>query len=192
MTTQGSAVPTPLDLTGRVAVVTGGGHGIGRVYGRRFAERGAKVVIAEIDGAAGGETAAEIEKAGGRAIAVRTDVTDAASLAGMAAAALQAFGRIDVLVNNAAVFASVPISRAPFDQISEDEWDRLIEVNIKGTWLACRAVVPTMRAQGYGKIVNIGSDTYFKGSPLRIHYVSSKGAIVGFTRTLASELGPDG
>ena len=105
---------------------------------------------------------------------------------------VDAYDRIDVLVNNAAVFATVPIARAPFDVLEPDEWDRLMRVNVKGTWLACRAVVPEMRRHGYGKIVNIGSDTFFKGSPLRIHYVSSKGAIVGFTRTLASELGPDG
>jgi 3-oxoacyl-[acyl-carrier protein] reductase len=184
--------PPALDLTSRVAIVTGGGHGLGRAYVRRLAQRGARVVVAEIDAAAGEQTAGLVADAGGQAIAVPADVTDAASLSALADAAVRAYGRIDVLVNNAAVFATVPISRVPFDQIPEAEWDRVIEVNIKGTWLACQAVVPAMRAAGYGKIINVSSDAWFKGSPLRIHYVSSKAAIVGFTRTLARELGPDG
>jgi 3-oxoacyl-[acyl-carrier protein] reductase len=109
----------------------------------------------------------------------------------MAAATIERFGRIDVLVTNAAVFATIPISRVAFDQISEDEWDRVMTVNVKGVWLCCRAVVPAMRRRGGGSIVNISSGTVFNGSPGRVHYVASKAAVVGITRVLARELGGD-
>jgi 3-oxoacyl-[acyl-carrier protein] reductase len=109
----------------------------------------------------------------------------------MAAATVEHFGRIDILVNNAAIFATVPMSRSPYDQITIDEWDRMMSVNVKGSWLASRAVIPYMREQGYGKIINISSSTSIKGSPSRIHYVTSKAAILGFTKTLANEVGKD-
>jgi 3-oxoacyl-[acyl-carrier protein] reductase len=180
-----------LRLEGRVAIITGGGHGIGKAYARRLAEEGAKVVIAELDAAAGERVAAELNAAGFAATSVRTDVADQSSCEAMARHAAETFGKIDILVNNAAVFATVPMSRVPFDEISIEEWDRLMDVNVRGTWLACRAVVPYMRKQRYGKIINISSDTALGGSPNRIHYVSSKAAIIGFTRVLASELGKD-
>src|SRR3954452_19951477 len=173
-------------LEGRVAIVTGGGHGIGKAYARRLAEDGAAVVIAELDGSAAERVAAEI---GG--LAVATDGADKPSVDNMARRALERFGRIDVLVNNAAIFATVPMSRAPFDEIDPAEWDRMMAVNLRGTWLACRAVVPQMRKQGYGKIINISSGTALKGSSSRIHYVTSKAGILGFTKTLAQELGKD-
>lgn len=110
----------------------------------------------------------------------------------MAAEAVGAFGRIDVLVNNAAIFLTVAMARVPFDEITVADWDRMMAVNVRGTWLACRAVVPAMRERSYGKIVNVSSDTALKGSPSRVHYVASKSAILGLTRTLASELAPDG
>ncbi len=173
-------------LEGRVAIVTGGGHGIGKAYARRLAEEGAAVVIAEVDGAAAERVAAEV---GG--LALRTDVSEEASVAEMARRTLERFGRIDILVNNAAIFATVPMSRAPFDQIDPAEWDRMMAVNLRGTWLACRAVIPQMRQQRYGKIINISSGTALKGSASRIHYVTSKAGIIGFTRTLAMEVGKD-
>jgi len=173
-------------LQDRVAIVTGGGHGIGRAYARRLAEEGAAVVIAELDGPAAERVAAEV---GGLALA--TDVADKASVERMAQGALDRFGRIDVLVNNAAIFATVPMSRAPFDEIDPAEWDRMMAVNLRGTWLACRAVVPQMRKQRYGKIINISSSTAIKGSASRIHYVTTKAGIIGFTRTLAMEVGKD-
>ena len=179
-------------IDGRVAIVTGGGHGIGKAYAARLAIEGAKVVIAELDCAAGTAVAAELTAQGYAAFAVQTDVADETSVNRMAAQTIEKFGRIDVLVNNAAIFATVPMSRSPFDQITIDEWDRMMSVNVKGTWLACRAVVPQMRSQRYGKIINISSGTALKGSPSRIHYVTSKAGILGFTKTLANEVGKDG
>lgn len=178
-------------LQSRVAIVTGAGHGIGKAYARRLAEEGASVVIAEIDAAAAERVAADLARAGHAALALRTDVSDAASAGDMARRTVERFGRIDVLVNNAAIFATVPMSRAPFDQIDPAEWDRMMAVNLRGTWLACRAVAPQMRSQRYGKIVNISSGTALKGAAGRIHYVASKAGILGFTRTLAMELGKD-
>ncbi|HUQ24613.1 MAG TPA: 3-oxoacyl-ACP reductase family protein [Burkholderiales bacterium] len=173
-------------LEGRIAIVTGGGHGIGKFYAKRLAEEGAKVVIAEIDGAAAERVAKDLG-----ALGLRTDVADQGSVDAMAATTIERFGRIDVLVNNAAIFATVPMSRSPFDQIDPAEWDRMMAVNLRGTWLACRAVIPQMRKQAYGKIVNISSGTALKGSASRIHYVTSKAGILGFTKTLAMEVGKD-
>jgi 3-oxoacyl-[acyl-carrier protein] reductase len=178
-------------LEGRVAIVTGGGHGIGKAYAQRLAEEGAKIVIAEIDGPAAERLAAELQRAGFEALGLRTDVADGASVEEMARRTLERFGRIDILVNNAAVFATVPMSRAPFDQIDPAEWDRMMAVNLRGTWLASRAVIPHMRQQGYGKIINISSGTALKGSASRIHYVTSKAGILGFTKSLAQEVGKD-
>jgi 3-oxoacyl-[acyl-carrier protein] reductase len=110
----------------------------------------------------------------------------------MAKAAVDAFGRVDILVNNAALFATVPMSRSPFDEIDIEEWDRMMAINLRGPWLAARAVYPAMKQQGYGKIINISSGTALKGSSSRIHYVTSKAGILGFTRTLAREMGPAG
>jgi 3-oxoacyl-[acyl-carrier protein] reductase len=179
-------------LAGKVAIITGGGHGIGRAYALGMAREGAKVVVAEIDASAAADVAADLKHQGFDAIAVRTDVADRASVEAMVERALEAFGRIDILVNNAAIFATVPMSRSPFDQIEIEEWDRMMAVNLRGTWLASRAVVPHMRARGYGKIINISSGTALKGSASRIHYVTSKAGVLGFTRTLAQELGKDG
>ena len=173
-------------LDRRVAIVTGGGHGIGKAYARRLAAEGAAVVIAELDAPAGERVAAEV---GG--LAVRTDVSEEASVAEMARRTLERYGRIDILVNNAAIFATVPMSRAPFDEIDPAEWDRMMAVNLRGTWLACRAVIPQMRTQRAGKIINISSGTALKGTGSRIHYVTSKAGILGFTRTLAMEVGKD-
>ncbi|MDQ6619205.1 MAG: 3-oxoacyl-ACP reductase FabG [Pseudomonadota bacterium] len=180
-----------LRLDGRVAIVTGAGHGIGKAYAQRLAMEGAKVVVAELDGPAGEAVAVEFREQKLDATAIRTDVSSEESAQAMARHAIATFGRIDILVNNAAIFATVPMSRAPFDQIDPAEWDRMMAVNLRGTWLACRAVVPHMREQGYGKIINISSGTALKGSSSRIHYVTSKAGILGFTKTLAQEVGKD-
>lgn len=179
-------------LAGKVAIITGGGHGIGKAYALGLAKEGAKIVVAEIDARAGETVAAELKRQGFEAIAARTDVSDRASAEAMAKRAVEAFGRIDILVNNAAIFATIPMSRSPFDEIGVEEWDRMMAVNLRGMWLASRAAVPHMRKRGYGKIINISSGTALKGSASRIHYVTSKAGVLGFTRTLAQELGKDG
>ena len=179
-------------LTGAVAIVTGAAHGIGVAYARRLAAEGAEVVVADLDGDTAEKVAASLREEGRHAIAVQVDIADEASAARMAKAALDAFGTITVLVNNAAMFSVVPMSRSSFDAIEPAEWERLMEINVKGPWLTTRAVVSAMRERGYGKIVNISSGTALKGSATRIHYVTSKAAILGFTRTLARELGGDG
>ena len=179
-------------LAGKVAVITGGGHGIGKAYALGMAREGAKVVVAEIDAVAAETVVADLRRQGFEAIAVRTDVADRTSVEAMVERAVEAFGGIDILVNNAAIFATVPMSRSPFDKIDIEEWDRMMSVNLRGTWLASCAVVPHMRKRGYGKIINISSGTALKGSASRIHYVTSKAGVLGFTRTLAAELGKDG
>ena len=178
-------------LAGKVAIVTGGGHGIGKAYALGLAREGAKVVVAEIDAIAADAVAADLKRQGFEAIAVRTDVADRASAEAMAKRAVEAFGRVDILVNNAAIFATVPMSRSPFDEIEIEEWDRMMAVNLRGMWLASRAAVPHMRKRGYGKIINISSGTAIRGSASRIHYVTSKAGILGFTKTLAMEVGKD-
>jgi len=178
-------------LAGQVAIVTGGGHGIGKAFVQRLAAEGASVLIAELDGLAGQALAEQLGAQGYSVSAQRTDVTDKPSVDAMANAAIERFGRIDLLINNAAVMATIPMSRVPFDQIPPDEWDLMMRVNLKGAWHCACAVVPQMRKQGRGKIINMSSTTALKGSPNRIHYVTSKAGILGFTKTLALELGTD-
>jgi NAD(P)-dependent dehydrogenase (short-subunit alcohol dehydrogenase family) len=173
-------------LHGKIAVITGAATGIGFAYAKRFLAEGARVVVADI-----ADPAAAVDKldTAGRALGVRTDVSDAGSVGAMVEAALARFGRIDVLVNNAAVFAT--LKPQPFDEIPEAEWDRVMAVNVKGVWNCARAVVPAMRAQGGGRIVNVASAIVAKGTARLMHYVTSKGAVVAMTRALARELGPD-
>jgi 3-oxoacyl-[acyl-carrier protein] reductase len=177
-------------LKDKVVIVTGGGHGIGKAYCLGFAKSGSHVVVADIDRPAADQVSAEImQQKGPEAAAVHADVSDEKSTTDMAKAALQRFGRIDVLINNAAIFATVPMNRGRIETIDPTEWDRLMAVNLRGLFFCCRAVLPSMRAQKSGKIINIASGTVFAGSPGRIHYVTSKAATIGFTRTLARELG---
>ena len=179
-------------LKDRVVIVTGGGHGIGKAYCLGFAEAGSRVVVADIDKPAADQVSAEIvQQKGSQALAVHADVSDEKSTRDMAAGVLQRFGRIDVLINNAAIFATIPMNRGRIETIDPAEWDRLMAVNLKGLFFCCRAVLPSMRAQKSGKIINIASGTVFAGSPGRIHYVTSKMATIGFTRTLAREVGAD-
>lgn len=179
-------------LDTRVVVVTGGGHGIGKAYCEAIAREGGKVVVAELDGPAGEQVAAELRAGGADALAVRTDVADPASLTALASAVDRTYGRCDGLVTNAAVFATIPISRVPFEEVSLDEWDLVMNVNVKGVFLTCRALVPLMRRQRFGRIVNISSGTFWHPGGGRIHYNCSKAAVIGFTRTLASEIAADG
>ena len=178
-------------LQNKVVIVTGGAHGIGRAYCLAFARAGSKIIIADLDQAAAAQVAVEARAAGGAALAIAVDVSDEHATKKMAAKALERFGRIDVLINNAAVFSVVPMNRGPIETIDPGEWDRLMAVNLRGLFLCCRAVLPTMRTQKSGKIITIASGTVFAGAPGRIHYVTSKAATIGFTRTLAREVGGD-
>ncbi len=170
------------------AIVTGGARGLGRVYSLALAADGFDVVVADLLDSQ--DVVNEIVAGGGRAVGCRTDVSSAADNEAMAAAAAEAFGTIDVLINNAAYYSQ--IVRGPFDEVSVQDWDRAFEINVRGAWLACCAVHPYMKQQQSGKIINISSTTCFKGTVGFPHYVASKSAIVGLTRCLAAELGPDG
>jgi 3-oxoacyl-[acyl-carrier protein] reductase len=172
-------------------IVTGGGHGLGRSYALACAAEGAAVTVADLDLRAAEGVADEVRQADGEGLAVETDVADIASVRRMASRAAEEFDGIDGLVNNAGMQAFVPMSRVPFDEIPDDEWDRLFAVNVKGVWNACRATVPFLRARGGGSIVNIGSNVTYFASATRAHYVASKSAVVGLTHVLARELGPE-
>ena len=176
------------DFEGKVIIVTGGARGIGQVYSQELAGAGARVVVSDI--LDGEPCASGIREQGGEAFFVKADVTREDSVKAMAAAAKDRYGRIDGLVNNAAIFADVRY--APFDEISVAEWDQVMDVNVKGVWLASRAVYPYMKEQGSGKIVNIASGVPFKGIPVYVHYTVSKGAVVALTRVLARGTGRDG
>jgi NAD(P)-dependent dehydrogenase (short-subunit alcohol dehydrogenase family) len=169
----------------KVAVVTGAGRGLGRAYAEALAAEGAAVVAADIIDCA--ETVATIADAGGRAIACALDVADGASTAAMAAAATDAFGGIDVLVNNAALYGS--LTSAPLDRIDEAEWDACMAVNVKGMWNCSRAVLGAMKERGGGSIINISSLAATYGMPYALHYTTSKAAVIGMTRGMARELG---
>lgn len=174
------------DLEGRVVIITGGGKGIGKVYSQEFAKAGARVVAADIDGAAAQAVAEEIGKDGGQALGLMTDVSDAASTDAMAKAAQERFGGIDVLVNNASMMSV--LQRRSWLEIPEDEWDKVMAVNLRGLFLCCRAVFPAMKERGYGKVVNISSSRVWEGNPNRLHYTTSKAGVIGFTRALSREV----
>jgi 3-oxoacyl-[acyl-carrier protein] reductase len=175
-------------LRNRVAIVTGAARGIGQAYCIALAREGANIVAADILSCAA--TVANVQEAGGEAWGMMVDVADAQSTQAMATQTIQRFGRIDILVNNAAVYGGLRLT--PFEQLPEAEWDHVMAVNVKGLWLCCKAVIPGMKQQGYGKIINISSDTIWMGIPLFLHYVTSKGAVFAFTRALARELSGTG
>ena len=161
-------------LEGKVALVTGGARGIGRAISEGLAADGAVVTVADLDPPEDG---------------IRADVSSEEDVTRMVEEAVARHGRIDVLVNNAGLYAS--LAMRPFTEIPLEEWRRVMDVNVASMFLTCRAVVPVMREVGGGKIVNISSGTPFRGVPFLLHYVTSKGAIVAFTRALARELGKD-
>lgn len=179
-------------LMGKVALITGAAHGIGRAYALRFAAEGARVVIADLDLPGAEIVAKEIAAQNGEAIAVALDVTDPAIISDAIDKVVDAYGTVDILLNNAAMFSVVPMSRVGFDALSIEEWEAMMSTNVKGPWLMSRAVAPIMRKNRSGKIINISSGTAFKGTNTQIHYVTSKAAVLGFTKTLARELGGDG
>jgi 3-oxoacyl-[acyl-carrier protein] reductase len=176
-------------LKGRVAIVTGGAKGLGRAFALKLAEEGARVmVVTRKDMANLEKTVQQIKDLGGEAALFQADVARETDMLNMAEATNKAFGRIDILINNAAIYDG--IKRKPFYEIDPDEWDLVMTVNVKGAFLAARAVFPYMKAQGYGKIVNLSSEVFYTGSNGFAHYVASKGGIIGLTRALAVELGP--
>ena len=169
----------------KVAIITGAGQGLGRAYALRLAKEGAKIVVAELNADKGRAVAVEA-----KGIFVHTNVAHEASVQAMARQAVDAYGRIDILVNNAAIFSTLKMR--PFWEIPVAEWDELMAVNLRGVWLTAKAVVPQMRKQGSGRIVNISSSVVWMGRPNYLHYVASKGAVVAMTRAMAKELGEFG
>ncbi len=180
---------TAFSLKDKVVIVTGGGTGIGKVYSQRLAEMGARVVLADIAAKEADEVAAGIVKAGGEALAVATDVSDAAAVDAMVEKTVAKWGRVDGLVNNASLMSALP--RGDWFKIPIDEWDRVMAVNLRGIFLCCRAVYPHMKRQKSGRIVNISSGRFWHGTPNRLHYSTSKAGVIGLTRSLAREVGDD-
>ena len=176
-------------LKDQVLIVTGGAHGIGLAYCEGLAAEGARVVVADIDGQGADAVAVSLGEAGHDALAVTTDVSQPESTDTMARLTMERFGRIDGLINNAAIYQRPAVTRGPFEEIPVEEWDRLMGVNLRGVFLCCRAGVPHMKVQSSGKIVNISSGTVFNGSTQMLHYVTSKAGVIGLTRSLARELG---
>jgi NAD(P)-dependent dehydrogenase (short-subunit alcohol dehydrogenase family) len=184
----------PQRLKDKVAIVTGGGgvNSIGRAICLRYGAEGAKVAVLDINAAGATRVADEVKAAGGTAIAVACDITDLVQCEAAAKTVAETFGgRIDILVNNAAFFGTMGEWR-PFDQWTPEEWDHMQNVNVRGMWFCTRAVAPYMKAQNYGKIINLSSSTFFQGVPGFIHYTTSKGGVIGFTNSIGKELGEFG
>jgi 3-oxoacyl-[acyl-carrier protein] reductase len=177
------------DLRARVVIITGGAVGIGRIYSEQLCAAGVRVVIADIKAEAGETLAARLREQGGEAISLTTDISNEAATRRLADAAIERFGRIDALINNASLMSSLP--RRSWLEIPAEEWDRVMAVDLRGLFLCCRAVAPHMKKQGKGKIINITSTRVFEGTPNRLHYTTAKAGVIGFTRALAREVGPD-
>jgi NAD(P)-dependent dehydrogenase (short-subunit alcohol dehydrogenase family) len=175
-------------LNGISAIVTGAAQGIGATYANALAAEGARVSVCDLDPP--DAVVQAIRAAGGEAIGQICDVSDPKAVAALVEATERAFGGVQVLVNNAALFGKIP--QKPFTEIDSDEWDRVMAVNTRGPFECVKAVLPAMRRQRYGKIINIASGTVFKGTPMMLHYVASKGAVVAMTRAMARELGEHG
>jgi 3-oxoacyl-[acyl-carrier protein] reductase len=187
-------IVSPRRLDGRVAVVTGGGgsNSIGRAICLRYGREGARVAVLDVNVEGATRVAEEILQADGTALPVACDVTDLDQCKAAMKLVAEAWnGRIDILVNNAALFGGMGAWR-PFDQWSVEEWDKMHQVNVRGMWLCSQAVFPYMREQGYGKIINLSSSSFFQGVPGFIHYSTTKGGVIAFTRALGRELGEFG
>ena len=176
-------------LDGRVAIVTGGGRGLGKAFCLGLAAEGAKILAATNEPVGLDQAVEEVRQLGTECESLLVDVTSDEDMKKMARYAMDRFGRIDILINNAALYYG--LTRKPFHEISTDEWDTVMAVNVKGLWLSTKAVYPYMKEAGKGKIVNLASEVFFTGSHGFAHYVATKGAVVGLTRALAIELGPD-
>ena len=174
-----------MNFENKVVIVTGAARGLGQEYARQFARHGANVAVTDLRDCS--DTLGVIESEGGVGFASSTDVTSAQSTQAFADAVTEKFGRIDVLINNAALYGSLTF--APFQKLDEAEWDAAMHVNVKGIWQCCKAVLPAMQAQNEGSIVNISSLAAVYGMPNGLHYTASKAAVIGATRGLARELG---
>ena len=179
-------------LKDKVTIITGAAHGIGKAYARRFAEEGAHVVIADIDAQGGEATAKAIIDAGGSAWARTSDVRSLPNVEGLMQETVKKFGGVDVLLNNAAIYVTQKLWKGPVEELDLDEWDRVIEVNLKGVFLCSKAAIPIMKRQKGGKIINIASGTFFSGSGNMPHYTTAKGGVVALTRVMARQLGEFG
>ena len=177
-------------LDGRVAIITGAAQGIGAAYAKALAGEGARIALSDLRDASGAANEIEATHQGVETLVLETDVADEASTQSMVAKTVAKFGKLDILISNAAMFAHV--SHKKFWHIPVEEWDQMMAVNVRGPWLCAKAAVPEMRKNGYGKIVNIASGTLFKGVPDIMHYVTSKGAILAMTRSMSREVGSDG
>jgi 3-oxoacyl-[acyl-carrier protein] reductase len=176
-------------LVNKVAIITGAAHGIGKAYARKFAEEGAHVVIADIDAEGGEVVTKALTDSRLSAWARATDVRSFPSVEGLMRETVKKFGRIDVLLNNAAIYVTQKLWKGPVEELALEEWDRVIEVNLKGVFLCCKAAIPVMKQQRCGKIINIASGTFFSGSGNMPHYTTAKGGIVALTRVMARQLG---
>lgn len=179
-----------MQLKNKVAIVTGGGAGIGEAISKRYAQEGSRVVVAELSRSRGESTVAAIRKLGGEAIFAQTDVSSESQVQGMVQNTLKAFGRIDILVNNAAVLMSYGQMRA--HETSNEEWDRTISVNLKGYWLCSKYVIPTMLSQKSGTIICVASRTGLRGFSGFAAYSASKGGVFALMRSMAADYAPDG
>ncbi len=173
----------------KVIIITGAAQGIGRQYAIAFSKAGGKVVVADRNQEAANRVASEIIDMGYQGLAIATDVSEKTSVNRMVGEVLTRYGRIDVLVNNAAIFSTLKMK--PFEEIEPEEWDQVMDVNARGVFFCAQAVADTMRTQGKGKIINISSSVVVTGRANYAHYIASKGAVIGLTRALATELGPD-
>lgn len=179
-----------INMKNKVAIITGAAQGIGKAIALRLGSSGANVVVSDLNSQKGEAVAGEIRNDGGKAIFIQTDVSDENSTRELAKGAVNEFGRIDILVNCAAIISTIKMK--PFLEIAKDEWDRVMAINLGGVFLCCKAVVPQMQKQQQGRIINISSATVFAGRPNYLHYVTSKAGIIGLTRALAKEAGEYG
>lgn len=181
----------PQVLKAKVAIITGGGRGIGRAFALKFASEGAKLLLPDISLERADATAKEIREKGGEAVAMKADISDESDTQKIAERVMELYGRADILLNNAAIFYG--LTQQPWDTLTVEEWDRVFAVNVKGTWLCCKAIAPIMIRQGEGKIINIGSASVNMPFGYTIlHYVCSKAAVITLTQQLARALGPHG